>query len=47
MRAFLRSGFTWRLVGGFALGALGVAVLHPASAAPVSMHPIAAIQRSL
>jgi len=34
MRALLRSDLTWLLLGGFALGTLGVVAFHPASAAP-------------
>ena len=33
MRTFLRDGFTWRLVGGFVLGAIGVVSFHAASVA--------------
>ena len=33
MGTLLRSGFFWRFVGGFALGAAGLASIH-ASAAP-------------
>lgn len=47
MRTFLRSGFTWRLVGGFLLGALSVAAFHPAGAAPARGHDIATIPHSL
>ena len=31
MRAFLRSTFLWQFVAGFALGALGMVTLAPAS----------------
>jgi hypothetical protein len=47
MRAILRSSFTWCLMGGFALGGLGVATFHPASAASAPTHPIAAVHRGL
>jgi hypothetical protein len=33
MRAMFRSGFFWRFVGGFALGAIGVVALHPGAVA--------------
>ncbi|CAN5538250.1 hypothetical protein BH10PSE14_BH10PSE14_13350 [soil metagenome] len=47
MRAVLRSSFIWCLMGGFALGALGVATFHPASAASAPTHSIAAVHRSM
>ncbi|MFA5963693.1 MAG: hypothetical protein WC804_06715 [Sphingomonas sp.] len=47
MRTFLRSGFTWRLVGGFVLGALSVAAFHPAGAAPAPRHDIATTAHGL
>ena len=33
MRAFLKSGFFWRFVGGFALGTAGIVALHPGAVA--------------
>jgi hypothetical protein len=47
MRTFLRSSFTWCLMGGFALGALGVAAFHPASAASAPTHAPTAVHRGL
>ncbi|MET4896826.1 hypothetical protein RN629_06565 [Sphingomonadaceae bacterium jetA1] len=32
MRALLKSSFVWQFAGGFALGALGLVMLHPAEA---------------
>ncbi|MDQ1228755.1 hypothetical protein QE379_000181 [Sphingomonas sp. SORGH_AS 879] len=32
MRALLKSSFVWQFAGGFALGALGLVMLHPADA---------------
>jgi len=32
MRALFKSSFVWQFAGGFALGALGLVVLHPAEA---------------
>ena len=47
MRAFLRSGFTWRLVGGFVLGALGVVGFHTANVAAASAPHAFAVHRGL
>ncbi|MDH7973958.1 hypothetical protein QH494_17355 [Sphingomonas sp. AR_OL41] len=47
MRAFLCSSFTWSLMGGFALGAIGVAAFHPSSAATAPTQSPTAIHRSL
>lgn len=33
MRTMLKSGFFWRFVGGFALGAVGMVALHPGAIA--------------
>lgn len=33
MRTIIKSGFFWRFVGGFALGAVGVVALHPGAVA--------------
>ena len=35
MVEMVRSGFFWRFVGGFAVGAMGILTLHPAQAAEV------------
>ncbi len=35
MRAILKSGFFWRFVGGFAIGAAGFAALQPAQAVDI------------
>ena len=40
MQKVIKSRFFWQVVGGFAIGAVGVVTLHPASAQPVA--PIAA-----
>ncbi len=32
MRKVIKSGFFWQFVGGFAIGAVGVVTLQPASA---------------
>lgn len=32
MKTILKSAMLWRFVGGFALGAVGVLTLHPATA---------------
>jgi hypothetical protein len=39
MRSMLKSGFFWRFVGGFALGAVGVVALHPGAVAHSLHHP--------
>ncbi len=47
MRAFLCSSFTWSLIGGFALGAIGVAAFHPTSATVAPTHASTAVHRGL
>jgi hypothetical protein len=43
MRAFLKSDFLWQFAGGFALGAVALVTLHPASSAQVpAPHAMAA-----
>ena len=37
MRGLLRSSFFWRFLGGFALGAVSLAAMHPATAAAPGM----------
>ncbi|NYD92145.1 hypothetical protein [Sphingomonas melonis] len=41
MSKVIKSGFFWQFVGGFAIGAVGVVTLHPASAQPVQPLPAA------
>ncbi|MCP3735097.1 hypothetical protein M9979_09475 [Sphingomonas sp. RP10(2022)] len=41
MRKMFKSGFFWQFVGGFAIGAVGVVTLQPASAQPVPPLPAA------
>ena len=36
MKTILKSAMLWRFLGGFALGAVGVLTLHPATAQTVS-----------
>lgn len=43
MRALLKSSFVWQFAGGFALGALGLVVLHPAEA-PSRYAPTAPVE---
>jgi hypothetical protein len=38
MRTMIKSGFFWRFVGGFALGAVGLVAMHPGAIAH-SFHP--------
>ncbi len=47
MRALLRSDLTWLLLGGFALGTLGVVAFHPASTAPLPVQRLVQTQRTL
>jgi hypothetical protein len=41
MRKVIKSGFFWQFVGGFAIGAVGVVTLQPASAQIVQPIPAA------
>ena len=41
MKAILKSAMLWRFLGGFAVGAVGVLTLHPATAAPATTAPTA------
>jgi hypothetical protein len=44
MRSLFKSGFFWRFVGGFVLGAIGVVALHPSAIAHDLDPPAAAAQ---
>ncbi|MGP7796283.1 hypothetical protein [Sphingomonas sp. CLY1604] len=39
MRKIFKTGFFWQFVGGFAIGAVGVVTLQPASAQAVQPAP--------
>ncbi|MGW8134384.1 hypothetical protein [Sphingomonas zeae] len=45
MRALFKSSFVWQFAGGFALGALGLVVLHPGEApSRYNAAPVAAVR---
>lgn len=44
MRDMFKSGFFWRFVGGFVLGAIGVVALHPSAIAHDLDRPVAVQQ---
>jgi hypothetical protein len=46
MPTILKSSMLWRFMGGFALGAIGVLTLHPATAQPAPHAPTAITQAS-
>jgi len=46
MRTMIKSGFFWRFVGGFALGAVGIVALHPGAIAH-ELHHVAAIHHTV
>lgn len=39
MRRVLKSDFTWKFIGGFALGALALVTLHPMDSAQAASAP--------
>lgn len=45
MRGVLKSGFLWQFAAGFALGAIALVSLHPASASHGPASPIVATAR--
>ena len=42
MRSVLKSDFLWKFIGGFALGAVALATLHPMGSAQAASAPLEA-----
>jgi hypothetical protein len=40
MKTLLQSSFTWLFVGGFVIGAAGLAALHPSEAQAAPIHAV-------